>query len=185
MPNTGTPIASSAGSAAGASASYTEHGPPERISPSGFSARTCSIGTVQGSTTENTLNSRILRAISWVYCDPKSRMTIVEVSTKPIVNGRETPTPQIRKSVRIFLTSAHDAGHNPNAKQDYSHSHDVSLRDMHQMRQIRDTGNQNEVTNGINSKGHGHSPGRSVKAAYLVRCQILKSDRINRRGRSI
>src|ERR1019366_2241828 len=27
------------------------------------------------------------RAINWVYCDPKSRMTIVEVSTESIVNG--------------------------------------------------------------------------------------------------
>jgi len=36
---------------------------------------------VHGKTTEKTLNSRILRAMSWVYCDPKSRITIVEVST--------------------------------------------------------------------------------------------------------
>src|SRR5664280_1930342 len=87
MPSTGTPIASSAGSAAGASVSYTELGPPERIRPRGASARICSIGAVQGRTTEKTLNSRMRRAISWVYCEPKSRMTMVEVSTVSIVNG--------------------------------------------------------------------------------------------------
>jgi hypothetical protein len=32
------------------------------------------------------------RAISWVYCDPKSRITIVEVSTLPIVNGESLQT---------------------------------------------------------------------------------------------
>ena len=61
-------------------------GPPERMRPSGLRARIWSSGAVQGSTTEKTLNSRMRRAMSWVYCDPKSRMTIVEVSTEPIVN---------------------------------------------------------------------------------------------------
>src|SRR6185312_7319523 len=41
----------------------------------------------QGSTTEKTLNSRMRRAMSWVYCDPKSRITIVEVCTEAIVNA--------------------------------------------------------------------------------------------------
>jgi hypothetical protein len=36
---------------------------------------------VQGSTTEKTFCSRIRRAISCVYCEPKSRITIVWVST--------------------------------------------------------------------------------------------------------
>src|SRR5690242_14322147 len=80
MPSTGTPNSSTAGSAGGASASYTEHGPPDRMIPSGFCARTCSMGAVQGSTTENTFCSRMRRAISCVYCEPKSRMTIEEVS---------------------------------------------------------------------------------------------------------
>ena len=70
-----------AGSAGGASASYTDDGPPERINPIGLSARISSRGAVQGSTTENTFCSRMRRAISCVYCDPKSRMTIVWVST--------------------------------------------------------------------------------------------------------
>ncbi len=84
MPSTGTPIASTSGSAAGAAASYTLHGPPERITPFGASARIFSREAVHGSTTENTLNSRMRRAISCVYCEPKSRMTIVEVSTIPV-----------------------------------------------------------------------------------------------------
>src|SRR5690348_14925949 len=80
MPSTGTRKSSTAGSAGGASASYTEHGPPDRMIPSGFCARTCSMGAVQGSTTEKTFCSRMRRAISCVYCEPKSRMTIEEVS---------------------------------------------------------------------------------------------------------
>ncbi len=37
-------------------------------------------GVVQGSTTEKTLNSRMRRAMSCVYCEPKSRMTMVELA---------------------------------------------------------------------------------------------------------
>src|SRR5665213_886586 len=59
------------------------------MTPSGLSARTWSSGAVQGSTTEKTLNSRMRRAMSWVYCDPKSRITIVEVSTEAIVNASQ------------------------------------------------------------------------------------------------
>jgi len=43
---------------------------------------------VQGSTTEKTFCSRIRRAISCVYCEPKSRMTIVWVATIFSVAGR-------------------------------------------------------------------------------------------------
>src|SRR6202012_6100120 len=55
--------------------------------PLGFSSITRSSGAVHGSTTENTSSSRILRAMSCVYCDPKSRMTMVDdpcVSTWPV-----------------------------------------------------------------------------------------------------
>jgi hypothetical protein len=48
--------------------------------PRGLSARTSASGVVQGSTTEKTLNSRMRRAMSCVYCEPKSRMTMVEVA---------------------------------------------------------------------------------------------------------
>ena len=40
---------------------------------------TSASGAVQGSTTEKTWNSRMRRAMSCVYCEPKSRITIVEV----------------------------------------------------------------------------------------------------------
>ena len=74
------------GSAAGASSSYTDDGPPERINPIGLSARISAKGAVQGRTTENTFCSRMRRAMSCVYCDPKSRMTIVWVSTLQFVS---------------------------------------------------------------------------------------------------
>src|SRR5215469_11356267 len=45
--------------------------------PMGLQARISPTGTVQGSTTLNTFCSRTRRAISCVYCEPKSRMTIV------------------------------------------------------------------------------------------------------------
>src|SRR5215469_11214051 len=45
--------------------------------PMGLQARISPTGTVQGSTTLNTFCSRMRRAISCVYCEPKSRMTIV------------------------------------------------------------------------------------------------------------
>src|SRR5690242_4022719 len=82
MPSTGTPSPSTAGSAGGASASYTEHGPPERITPMGFWALISSIEAVQGKTTEKTFCSRTRRAMSCTYCAPKSRMTIEEVSIR-------------------------------------------------------------------------------------------------------
>src|SRR5579884_2405518 len=42
----------------------------------GFCARMSSSETVQGSTAEKTFCSRMRRAMSCVYCDPKSRITI-------------------------------------------------------------------------------------------------------------
>src|SRR5580704_16295791 len=44
--------------------------------PAGSSARISSIEAVQGTMAENTCCSRMRRAISWVYCPPKSRTTI-------------------------------------------------------------------------------------------------------------
>ena len=62
--------------ATGASVSYTDEGPPERMMPAGAYLWISFSEAVQGSTTENTLCSRIRRAISCVYCEPKSRTTI-------------------------------------------------------------------------------------------------------------
>src|SRR4051794_38223081 len=57
----------------GAPGSYTEAGPPERTRPLGFRCSIFSIGVEAGSNSAKTPHSRILRAISWLYCPPKSR----------------------------------------------------------------------------------------------------------------
>src|SRR5271163_5221812 len=76
MPSTGTPSCSTCGSHTGASLSYTELGPPDKTMPTGSSARISSSFAVQGKIAENTCCSRIRRAISCVYCPPKSSTTI-------------------------------------------------------------------------------------------------------------
>src|SRR5271154_5550334 len=76
MPRTGTPNCSTLGSHAGASLSYTELGPPDKTIPTGSSARISSSLAVHGKIAENTCCSRIRRAISCVYCPPKSSTTI-------------------------------------------------------------------------------------------------------------
>src|SRR5882724_8728004 len=57
-------------------ASVTDSGPPERITPRGLNARTSSSEISQGCISQYTPNSRTRRAISWVYCAPKSRIRI-------------------------------------------------------------------------------------------------------------
>src|SRR5580658_15539 len=76
MPSTGTPSCSTLGSHTGASLSYTELGPPDKTIPIGSSARISSSFAVHGKIAENTCCSRIRRAISCVYCPPKSSTTI-------------------------------------------------------------------------------------------------------------
>src|SRR3984885_1069626 len=76
MPRTGTPSCSTLGSHTGASLSYTELGPPDKTIPTGSSPRISSSLAVQGKIAENTCCSRIRRAISCVYCPPKSSTTI-------------------------------------------------------------------------------------------------------------
>src|SRR5207302_2023025 len=48
--------------------------------PTGAQLLTSSSEAVQGSTTEKTFCSRMRRAMSWVYCAPKSRMTMDSLS---------------------------------------------------------------------------------------------------------
>src|SRR5580700_6695899 len=81
MPSTGRPSSKTRGSADGASASYTELGPPDKTSPTGEWLRISSKEAVHGSTTEKTLCSRMRRAMSCEYCAPKSRTTMDWVST--------------------------------------------------------------------------------------------------------
>ena len=53
--------------------SYTLDGPPERISASGSSSRTRSAVTSCRTIRANVCCSRTRRAMSWTYCEPKSR----------------------------------------------------------------------------------------------------------------
>src|SRR5205809_3081001 len=72
MPSTGTPSSSSPRLSAGAPSSYTDAGPPDRISPAGRRPSTSASGASNGTISEYTWHSRTRRAMSWAYCAPKS-----------------------------------------------------------------------------------------------------------------
>src|SRR5437899_976323 len=72
MPRTGTPMANSSGSAAGAPGSYTDAGPPDRIRAAGLRAASSSTEVSNGAISEYTCASRTRRAMSCAYCAPKS-----------------------------------------------------------------------------------------------------------------
>src|SRR6202140_4906431 len=74
MPSTGTPSSYTAGGARGGFASVTDSGPPERITPRARKARTSASLTSQGWISQYTPSSRTRRAMSCVYCAPKSRI---------------------------------------------------------------------------------------------------------------
>src|ERR1700712_5066271 len=80
MPSTGMPSSYTAGVMVGAPGSYTDDGPPDSTMPVGLSARSWrssgSVAIVYGWISQYTACSRIRRAISWVYCEPKSRTRI-------------------------------------------------------------------------------------------------------------
>src|ERR1700749_3891717 len=71
--------------------------------PAGRYLLISSRGAVQGSTTEKTFSSRMRRAMSCVYCEPKSRMTIDCSSTDDFLLLRvfrqvgKTPTTEARR----------------------------------------------------------------------------------------
>ena len=77
MPSTGVPRSKSAGSHFGAPGSDTLFGPPERMMPAGFRARIFAAGVSGGQISEYTDSSRRRRAMSCVYCEPKSRTMMV------------------------------------------------------------------------------------------------------------
>src|ERR1700690_1688902 len=76
MPSTGTPSAKTFLSNNGAFFAYTLYGPPDKMMPLGARAAISTAGVSWARMTEYTLHSRMRRAITWVYCDPKSKMTI-------------------------------------------------------------------------------------------------------------
>jgi hypothetical protein len=51
--------------------------------PAGFIAAIFAARVLWGTMVEYTLHSRMRRAITWVYCDPKSKMTICSVMEFP------------------------------------------------------------------------------------------------------
>src|SRR4030095_12772511 len=81
MPSTGMPRSNTAPSHFGAPSSDTLLGPPDRISPTGFFSRRLASGVLNGTISEYTDNSRNRRAMSCVYCEPKSRTRMVWCDT--------------------------------------------------------------------------------------------------------
>src|SRR5262245_9538569 len=77
MPRTGTWAAYSEGSIEGASSTWTDAGPPERMMPFGRRASISDSGIVRGTISEYTCASRTRRAISCAYCAPKSTTSTV------------------------------------------------------------------------------------------------------------
>src|SRR5215471_12194385 len=77
MPSTGTSTSYSAGSIEGASSTWTDAGPPERMMPFGRRASISDSGIVRGTISEYTCASRTRRAISCAYCAPKSTTSTV------------------------------------------------------------------------------------------------------------
>src|SRR5512144_2304519 len=74
MPSTGTPSSNTACGERGGSASVTDSGPPERITPFAPKARTAASLMSHGWISQYTPHSRTRRAINCVYCAPKSRI---------------------------------------------------------------------------------------------------------------
>src|SRR6266545_3443279 len=76
MPSTGIPDSKSPRAGSGAPSSYTLEGPPDSTTPLYPARTTSSAEHVGGRISEYTESSRIRRAMSCVYCDPKSRTAI-------------------------------------------------------------------------------------------------------------
>src|SRR6266850_1461688 len=95
MPRTGTPRSKTRRSTRGAPFSYTLSGPPESTIPRGERARRAARVVLGGTISEYTCSSRRRRAMSCVYCDPKSRMTMASRSMGrgALEGGDYTPRP--------------------------------------------------------------------------------------------
>src|SRR5438477_3730312 len=105
MPSTGTSRSSSSLRSDGASASYTDAGPPESTIPLGFRSRSRSSGTSCASSSEKTPHSRMRRAISCEYCPPKSR-----TRTSSVATGRSSTTAADEVVARLLIQLAHRRG---------------------------------------------------------------------------
>src|SRR5687767_9270093 len=74
MPSTGTPSWNTDCGAVGPFTSVTDSGPPDRMMPLAPKSRTSASVMSHGRISQYTPLSRTRRAISWVYCAPKSRI---------------------------------------------------------------------------------------------------------------
>src|SRR5215469_8800092 len=77
MPRIGTPEPRIASSISGASSTSVLSGPPDNISAAGLRADSALHGASCGTISQYTPSSRVRRAISWLYCAPKSRIKTV------------------------------------------------------------------------------------------------------------
>jgi hypothetical protein len=77
MPSIGTPDVEHLLRRARAAASVVDSGPPERMMPFAPNAAISAGSWSQAQISQYTPISRMRRAISWVYCAPKSRMRIL------------------------------------------------------------------------------------------------------------
>ena len=75
MPSTGMPSSNISLSQCGESAQYTLFGPPVRMMPIGAISRTAAAEISPARTIDSTPHSRTRRAISSLYCPPKSRIS--------------------------------------------------------------------------------------------------------------
>src|SRR5688500_16523123 len=76
----------------GAPSWWTDFGPPEKITPTGFLAAISSAVIVYGTISEYTCASRTRRAMSWAYCAPKSTTRTV---------SKDSVTAQTRRRERV------------------------------------------------------------------------------------
>ncbi len=75
MPSTGRFFSNTHVGVSGAPVSYTLAGPPDRMTPRGFSFSIVSHGVSGGTSSQYTWHSRTRRAISIENCEPKSMTT--------------------------------------------------------------------------------------------------------------
>src|SRR5438067_2734008 len=92
------------GSTLGAPSSYTLAGPPERMTPITFRARSSAGITSCGKISQYTRDSRTRRAMSCVYCEPKSRIAMVARADRP---------PEAPVSGRLVLAVFNGLGPDP------------------------------------------------------------------------
>src|SRR5918998_1597000 len=92
MPRTGAPRSYTPGSSEGAPVTWTDFGPPLRITPTGFRSATSAAVMVWGTISLKTCASRTRRAISWAYWAPKSTTRTVSKALTLVLDGGRPPS---------------------------------------------------------------------------------------------